>query len=122
MAYSTTTELKNLTGTVLTDQILSDIIAQADRTIDAKLRKAGITSANSDDLKMVSLEYAIAGLFTRYRLDGTKPSSLSLGDLSMSDTIDAAIARHLDNGDKLLNDIIKGKRSYRQIVRVVNKC
>lgn len=111
-----------MTGTTMSDSDLEAIIAQADRTIDAQLRKAGITNANSEDLKMVSLEYAIAGLFTRYRLDGTKPASLSLGDLSMSDSIDAAIAAHLDKGDAILNAIIKGKRSYRQIVRVVNKC
>ena len=122
MAYSAATELKALTGATLADSDLEAIIAQADRSIDAQLRRAGIRNANSTDLKMVSLEYAIAGLFTRYRLDGTKPANLSLGEMSMSDSIDSAIAAHQDKGDAILTDIIKGARTYRQIVRVVNRC
>lgn len=122
MAYSTATELKALTGATLADADLEAIIDQADRTIDAKLRIAGITGANPADLKAASLEYSIAGLLTRYRLDGTKPASLSVGGLSMSDNIDSAIDEHLKKGDAILNGIVKRNRSYRQIVRVVNKC
>lgn len=122
MAYSTATELKALTGATLEDSVLEAIIAQADRSIDAKLRKAGIGNADTNDLKMVSLEYAIAGLFTRYRLDGTKPADLKIGDFSMGDGINIAIEGHLRKGDEIMDDIIRGKRSYRQIVRVVNRC
>lgn len=121
MAYSTVAELRALTGTTMDDADLEQMIAQADRSIDAQLRKAGVRRVNPEDLKMVSLEYAIAGLFTRYRLDGTKPASLSLGDVSMSDSIDSAIAAHQAKGDAILKSIIKGARSYRQIVRVVNR-
>ena len=122
MAYSLHTELANLTGSALSQTILEAIIAQSDREIDAKLRRAGITGANPADLKAVSLEYSIAGVFTRYRLDGTKPASLSLGGLSMSDNIDSAIDEHRKAGDEILEGVIKRNRSYRQIVRVVNKC
>ncbi len=122
MAYCAYTDVQNLTGSALSQAILEAIIDQADRTIDAKLRIAGITGANPADLKAASLEYSIAGLLTRYRLDGTKPASLSVGGLSMSDNIDSAIDEHLKKGDAILNGIIKRNRSYRQIVRVVNKC
>lgn len=122
MAYSTHTELVSLTGSALTQTELEAIIAQADREIDAVLRIAGISGATSGDLKAASLEYAIAGVFTRYRLDGTKPASLSVGGLSMSDNIDSAIDEHRKKGDEILNGIIRSKRNYRQIVRVVNKC
>lgn len=121
MSYCLYTELANLTGSSLAQAVLEAIIAQSDREIDAKLRRAGITGANTDDLKAVSLEYSIAGVFTRYRLDGTKPASLSMGGLSMSDNIDSAIAEHRSTGDMLLEGIIKKNRSYRQIIRVVNK-
>jgi len=122
MAYSLYTELQNLTGTALSQTILEAIIAQSDRTIDAKLRRAGITGADTNDLKAASLEYSIAGLLTRYRLDGTKPASLSLGGFSMSDNIDSAIDEHQKRGDEIMESVIKRNRSYRQIVRVVNKC
>lgn len=122
MAYSLYTELAALTGSALAQATLEAIIAQSDRAIDAKLRRAGITGANTTDLKAVSLEYSIAGLLTRYRLDGTKPASLSMGGFSMSDNIDSAIDEHMKTGDELLEGIIKKNRSYRQIVRVVNKC
>ena len=84
MAYCAYTDVQSLTGSALSQAILEAIIDQADRTIDAKLRIAGITGANPADLKAASLEYSIAGLLTRYRMDGTKPASLSVGGLSMS--------------------------------------
>jgi len=122
MAYSTHTELAALTGSALAQAVLEAIIAQSDREIDAKLRRAGITGADSADLKAVSLEYSIAGLLTRYRMDGTKPASLNIGAFAMSDNIDAAIDEHRKNGDAILEGIIKRNRSYRQVVRVVNRC
>lgn len=121
MAYSLYTELANLTGSSLAQAVLEAIIAQSDRAIDAKLRIAGISGGNTNDLKAASLEYSIAGVLTRYRLDGTKPASLSMGGLSMSDNIDAAIDEHIRKGDEIVDGIIRNRRSYRQLIRVVNK-
>lgn len=92
MAYSTNAELTALTGTALSTTIQDAIIAQADREIDAMLYEAGLTPPASDTmLKGASLDMSIAGVMTRHRMDGTQPSSLTVGGVSSSDNIDAAI-------------------------------
>ena len=81
----------------MTETILKELVRQAmhqaDREIKARLALADITAPASDDtLKAASLNLSIAGVFTRLRADGSKPSSLKVGDISMGDNIDAAIS------------------------------
>ena len=93
MAYCTNAELTSLTGTSLTTAVQDAIIDQSDREIKARLALADISAPASDDtLKAASLNLSIAGVFTRLRADGSKPSSLKVGDISMGDNIDAAIS------------------------------
>lgn len=120
MAYCIYPELVNLTGSELTVNELDEIIVQADSEIDACLYEAGLTPPGSDSiLKAASLKLSIAGVVTRHRMDGTQPSSLSIGGLSLSDNLDGAITE-LRNGAKSLIDayIRKATAALRQSSRI----
>ena len=120
MAYCIYPELVNLTGSELTVNELNEIIVQADSEIDGLLYAAGLTPPSSDSiLKAASLKLSIAGVVTRHRMDGTQPSSLSIGGLSLSDNLDGAITE-LRNGAKSLIDayIRKATAALRQSSRI----
>ena len=92
MAYCTTTELQYETGSELGEEVLEEIIAQADREIKGAIYQAGLVPPGASDiLKAASLNLSIVGTFIRQRMDGTHPSSLTVGNLTISDNIDAAI-------------------------------
>ena len=93
MTYCTTAELKNLTGSTLTDAILTAIIEQGDREIDAYLAPYGV-AADASACKSASLELAKAGILDRMRLDGTQPDQSTEGDYSQTVQIESAIKRH----------------------------
>ena len=94
MAYCTNTELTSLTGTGLSTDIQDAIISQADREINARLENAGIGIPSSDDsLKSASLNLSKVGIITYDRMKGNRPSDLKVGEISMSDNLDAAIKK-----------------------------
>ncbi len=98
MSLCTTDELIALTGTTYPTATLTAIIAQADRTVKSWLSFAGLSLPDSDDdLKTASLNLSICGLLTRMRLDGTKPSQIRIGDLSISEYTEDAITALTDN-------------------------
>lgn len=119
MAYCTYTEIQNLTGSVLSQTILEAIIAEADREIDGRLALFNLTGSGGL-IKSASIHLSIAGLFTRYRLDGTKPGSLNIGGLSMSDNIDQAIEYHTKRGNDLISQFIAETSRRRYRIRKVN--
>ncbi len=90
MSYCSTAELVSATGAAYDTATLQALIDRADRQIDARLNAAGVTGGGNA-IKEASLSLSISMLLTRMRMDGTKPASLSLGGLSMSDNIDQAI-------------------------------
>ena len=125
MAYCTNAELTALTGTSLSTDIQGAIIAQADREINARLALAGLSASASDDtLKAASLNLSIAGVMTRLRADGSKPSSLKVGDISMGDNIDAAITELKTRADESITAYIRSNGTYsrdRWYIRKVNR-
>jgi hypothetical protein len=120
MAYSTNAELTLLTGTALSTTIQDAIIAQADREIDARLYEAGLTPPGSDAmLKAASLDLSIAGVMTRARMDGTQPGSLSVGEMTSSDNIDAAIAELKAKASVIIDAYVrKATAALRQSSRI----
>jgi len=99
MAYCTYTELTSLTGATLLQATLEAIIAQADREIDAKLAEQGLTgTAGNAQLKAASLELSIAGLITRYAMDGTR-------DIDAENTEDSVTA-HRARAQEILDAYI----------------
>ena len=105
MAYSTYTELQQLTGSEQSQSVLEAIIAQSDREIDMILAKYDL-SGSGDTIKSASLELSIAGVLTRQRMDGTQPDSLNVGQLAMGLNTHQAIDYHRKNGLKYVDDFI----------------
>ena len=121
MSYCTVSELSAVTGTDLSDAILGHIIALADLEISAVLRANGISSSNTNDLKVASLKLSIAGVITRHRMDGTMPDQLSVGQMSIGNNADAAIQELRSDAYTILRGVIASNRSWRNIVRKVNR-
>lgn len=113
MSYATRTELAALTGTSLDDAILSEILDQADREVNARLALAGISAPASDDtLKAASLNLSIAGVLTRTGLDGSHPSGITIGDISVSDNPDTAKVDLRTKANELIDSYIKTHGTY----------
>jgi hypothetical protein len=101
--YCAYTDLQYLTGSTLSQTILEAIITQAESKLDGMFKQANVTGvAGNATCQAAALELSIAGLLTRGRMDGTKPASIHMGDLSMSDDIDAAIAYHMGEAKRLV--------------------
>jgi hypothetical protein len=113
MAYCTYTELTQLTGSALSQSVLEAIIAQADREIDGILVKENLSGSATGLIKAASLELSIAGVITRHRMDGTMPSSITLGGLTMADNLDAQISQHRSNGLMYVQNYIDENSSYK---------
>jgi len=107
MAYCEYTDITNLTGTTLSQSIIEAVIAQADREIDGILAPHGLSGSSTGLIKSASIELSIAGIYTRQRMDGKAPNSLTLdGGLSISTNVDAAIEHHRSVGLKYIQDYI----------------
>jgi len=107
MAYCEHTDIVNATGTVLTQSVIEAIIAQSDREIDGLLAQHSLSGSATGLIKAASIEFSIAGVYTRQRMDGKAPNSLSLdGGLTISTNVDAAIAHHRSVGLKYISDYI----------------
>jgi hypothetical protein len=120
MSYCLYVEVASLTGTELAAATLDEIIAQADNEIDAQLYAAGLSPPGADSmLKAASLKLSTVGVMTRHRMDGTQPGSLSIGEFSMGDNIDAAIASLRDGAKQLVdNYIAKAKTATYRSTRI----
>lgn len=101
--YCAYTDLQALTGSGLSQAILEAIITQAEAKLEGMFTEANVTGlAGNARCQAAALELSIAGLLTRGRMDGTKPASIHMGDLSMSDDIDAAITYHTAEARRLV--------------------
>lgn len=106
MAYCAYTDIQNLTGTTLSQSIIEAVIAQADREIDGILAKHDLSGSSTGLIKAASIEFSISGIITRHRMDGTMPGSITMGGLTMTDNLDAAISYHRQLGLKYVQDYI----------------
>lgn len=126
MAYSTSAELRNVTGVTsgdYDDTVLTALISYADAEIDAKLSLAGV-SGSGPAIRSASLKLSTAWLLTRMRIDGTKMKNLVLDKLVMGDDIDEAIKNLKLEADILISSYIKASTQYpkyRRWVRVLGR-
>lgn len=105
--YCTNAKLTQMTGTTLSSTIQDAMILEADYEINGWLYEAGITPPGSDTtLEAASLKLSTALVMTRHRMDGTQPGSLSIGEFSMSDNIDAAITSLREGAKSLVDSYI----------------
>jgi len=110
MAYSAYTDIQNATGTTLSQSILESFIARADRQIDAWLKQKYETgTAGNDILKEASIELAQAFLIFRGTTDSSRPRSLSIGDLQMSNDPMQEIEYHTTAAKALVDAYIADK-------------
>ncbi len=113
MSLCSRTELTALTGTEYDDAIQQEIIDQSDREIKARLALAEISAPSSDDkLKVASLNLSIAGVLTRMRLDGSRPSSLRIGDITITDNLDSAIVEFKNKANEMITSYILTHGTY----------
>jgi len=122
MAYLTYTELVDHTGTKLSQTTLEGIISVADYEINSMLRASGISGGNSGDLKAASLKLSEIGVIRRHRMDGTMPRRMKIGGIEVEDDPDRAITDLRDEAHRIIREIIKSGRTYRNVMRVVNRC
>jgi len=82
--YATIEELTNLTGTSETDDVIMEILAHSTRRLNTRLSNAGITVSVAGDrtLQSICLDYAVAQLITRYKMDGTVVGSVNVDGFS----------------------------------------
>lgn len=93
MAYCTSAELILESGSTLATNILDSIIATSDRKIKTRILREGLTPPASDDsLKTASIELSKAGIVTYNRMTGAQTKSVKVGDITIQDDPDAAIA------------------------------
>ena len=93
MTYCTTAELVNLTGSALSTTILTAIIEQGDREIDAYLAPYGV-GADASACKSASLELAKAGLIDYSVQHGDRANMLTAGDTTEMLNVDQMIQRY----------------------------
>lgn len=83
MSYCNTEELANLTGSSLSIIILQEVIDQADRQINGRLRMMDVSVPTSDDtLKAASLNLAKIAVLTHPESNQVA-SSVKLGDITI---------------------------------------
>jgi hypothetical protein len=96
----------------LTQTVVEELITDAGLEIDARLADRELANDEGDStLKAACIELTLVRIFTRRRLDGTMPKSLSIGGLSMSDDIDTAIRQHQSKGDELVDKYVSKNTS-----------
>lgn len=105
MSYCSTDDLVAATGSAYEAATLQALIDSADRQIDARLAPHGL-AGSGNAIREASLALSTSMLLTRMRADGKKPSSLSVGGLSMSDNNDAAIAALEAKAERLVSDFV----------------
>lgn len=107
MSYCTYADIVAHTGTELAQPIVEALIADADRRINARLRASGIVPLGTDErLVSASISFTTAAIVTRGRLDGTAPSSQSVGGASASDNKDSLAAQLKAEGEQAVSDYI----------------
>lgn len=94
---------------------LGRLIEQSDRQIKTWLALLGVSAPSSNDtLKTASFCLTTANLLTRFRMDGTKPSNLSIGDFSMSDDVDESIKNLRNEAKELTDEYARTQSAYRK--------
>ena len=117
-------DLVLLTGTSLDTEILQAIIDQSDRQISARLAVMGISTPSSDvTLESASLNLSMAGVFIRLKADGSKASTVKVGDISITDTIENTVSNLEQVAYNAVDNYAKThgrEKQYRNYIRKVN--
>lgn len=123
MRYVTVEEFASFSGSTSPRITLATVIESASAEITERLKYAGLSGGGGPTIKNVCMKLATADLITRYRMDGSKPESLTIGVISMKDGIDAASMTLRTDAYALLEKYIidNGQSKYRYYIRRTNK-
>jgi hypothetical protein len=113
MPYSTTGDVKALTGTTLDDTDIALLIEQADSEIDAVLAREGLSIAGSTTPLLINLasKYLASSLvLQREWASGATPDSYRIGDFSQQTRIAEQIAGFEKRGKGFLEEYIRRSR------------
>jgi hypothetical protein len=127
--YITTTDIKNLTGSELSPNVLTAIGEEAERQASSYLNGRGITSISGDIVKSACLQFSHAGVILRFITEGTRTKSdgnsgTTYQDLPDSGTLQALYTELMKNGYNLLEEYVKTQLaagSYSSYVYKVNR-
>jgi len=119
--YCSVEELIAATGSESQRVPLGVIVEDATRNVNQYILSRGLSTVAGYVQRGACLKLSIAGLFTRYRMDGTKPASLNLGPFSMSDNIDDAIRNLTKEAFGMLDNAGKINRKWQTLIRKANR-
>lgn len=105
-------DLTLLSGTTLSTVVQDAIIDQADRKIKTRIKLAGLSPpASDDDLKTASIELSYAWVIRWNQSNGIQTKSVKVGDITIQDDPDAAIALLSDSAFMSIDAYIAIKTS-----------
>ena len=91
-SYITAAEIVTYTGTILTTAEIDAMIDDAEDEVEETLDVLGATPSTSNALlKAAVRSLVLISILQRYRMDGTKPKTLTVGSTTLSDDVDANI-------------------------------
>ena len=117
-------ELIAYTGSANQRVTLGRLIENATSEIVIRLMNGGLSGGGGIYLKNACMKLASADLLTRYRMDGTKPKTLTIGIISMSDDVDHAVMSLRQEAYDLIDYYIKNFApypKYRYYIRRTNR-
>lgn len=114
-------DMTAITGTTHQRTVIGSIIEDASRDVTQFILANGLSTVAGYAQRNACIKLSVAYLLTRYRMDGTKPASLSIGGISMSDNIDTAIMTLTKEAYDILNSAGKIRRTWQTMVRKVNR-
>lgn len=100
--YATISELTNLTGTTLSDDICMEILAQSTRRLNARLAYSGVTVSQAGDtnLQAICLDMAYAQVLSRYKADGTAVGAVNVDGITTTPNLLDHIRYYNDRAEK----------------------
>jgi hypothetical protein len=123
MRYASVEDLQAITGSTNERLVLGRVIENTTQEVFQYLNKAGVSGSGSV-IKAATLKLATADLMTRWRMDGSKPQSLTIGVISMKDDNDGAISNLRNEAWELLHRYVMSTSQfarYRWRIRRGNK-
>ena len=124
MAFCTSTDVIDLTGTGLETDTIDKIITRSDNRIKRSLRQQRLSTAPSptpDDLEDASAYYSAAAVLRRHMVDGTLPEVYSFGEISGKINVTAAIKEYEADAKAAIDAYIKDQVRDFRIARLVGR-
>lgn len=123
--FATVTQLVNLTGSTLADDVLHEILGQASEEINARLAldEVVIEDATDPALKAICILKAKAGILSRLQLDGTRAGAVTVDGITATENLPAAMQMYESQAEAMLKSYIRNHLptgTYKYLVQKLN--